>query len=159
MKKKMGRPKLPKGESKDVQIGVRFKAREIDMVEKCASQEQTDKVRWLRQKSLEATQEWINCKPWLVENLHGKSVAFKLVTILEGPIVGKGKFDAWKRGDGLVKIRIITHPEESTTYASEELRVYIPQRGVQFIKKLPPGSATDFSVIDPAFDKYVRAGA
>ena len=156
MKTKMGRPTLPKGKAKGAQVGVRFNAKEIKQVEKTAAEEQQDKAKWLRKVALEATQEWIKCNEWSVEDLHGKTVEFELFTILEGAIKGTGKFDIWKSGEGLVKIRIVTFDRKSTQYVRHELCIYVPQRGVQFIKRQPAGSKCDFSVIDPAVQKYVR---
>jgi hypothetical protein len=159
MSTKMGRPKLPQGESKHVQIGVRFKPREDAQLEKSADQEKLDKVAWLRQAAIEATKEWIKCEEWTMEDLHDKTVEFEVVLILEGPVKGTGTFDMWQRGDGLFKIRIISYDRKSTAYEKHELCIYVPQRGVKWIKRLPPGSRCDFSVIDPAFQRCVRGAA
>src|SRR2546422_483321 len=125
MKTKMGRPKLPEGESKRVQIGVRFKQKENQQVEKNADQEKRDKASWLRQAAIEATKEWVKCDEWTMEDLHGKTVEFAVVLILEGPVKGTGTFEIWKRGDGLFKIRIISFDRESTAYKKHEIRIYL----------------------------------
>ena len=159
MTAKMGRPKLPEGESKDVQIGVRFKPKENEQLEKSAEEDKKDKVTWLRQAAIEATKEWVKCDEWSLEDLHGKTVKFAVVLILEGPVKGTGIFDVWQRGDGLFKIRIISFDRASTTYEKHELRIYLPQKGVKLIKRLAPGSECDFSVIDPAFQRYASGAA
>lgn len=144
----MGRPPLPKGESKDIQIGLRFKTKENVELERAAQGDKKDKVSWIRQAALEATKAWITCDQWTPAQLQGKKVCFRVKTILEGDVEGRGIFDVWQRGDGKCKIRIVAKTMPSL-YKKDTLSVYLPQRGVKLIKQLPAGSDCDFSVIDP----------
>jgi hypothetical protein len=156
MNKKMGRPPLPEGRSKDIQVGARFNPAEGGAVEAKAIEHKVTKSEFVRRAAVEATKEWIQLDPWSLEDLHGKRVEFELVLDIEGPIKGTGRFDVWKNGEGLCKIVVRTYDDKSTDFETHELRIYVPQKGVEFIKKLPPGSACDFSVKDPLFEKYVQ---
>jgi hypothetical protein len=48
MKKKMGRPKLPKGESKDFQIGVRFNREEAEKIKAAVAKTELTNANWAR---------------------------------------------------------------------------------------------------------------
>lgn len=156
---KMGRPKTPEEKAKTILIGAKFDPREAKAINEAIAQSGKDKSKWLREASLEATKEWVKCDKWSAEDLHGKTVEFEVVTILEGPIRGTGIFNVLQRGDGLMKIRIISNSRDTTQYRRSEISVYIPQRGIEFIKRQPPGSICEFSVFDPLFQKSVRGAA
>jgi hypothetical protein len=156
MKTKMGRPKTPADKAKTVLLGAKYDPREAKAITEAIAQSGLDKSKWLREASLEATKEWVKSDKWSAEDLHGKTVEFEVVTILDGPIRGPGKFDVLQRGDGLMKIRMVSYDRASTQYTKNEIRVYIPQRGVEYIKRQPPGSTCEFSVFDPLFQKCVR---
>jgi hypothetical protein len=55
MKPKMGRPKLPKGESKDILIGARFSPGEAQRVVSAANRAKQDKSKWVRDTLLKAS--------------------------------------------------------------------------------------------------------
>ncbi len=152
---KRGRPPLLGGKAKDEQIAVRFQPRASEVIGAKAALDNENKAGWIRRAAIEATHDWVHCNKWTVTDLHGKTVKFKLVLKIEGPIEGGGKFDVWQNGEGLFKIRIISYHKSSTFYKIDELRTYVPQEGVDLIKKLPAGASHDFSVVDPRFEKYV----
>ena len=52
MKPKMGRPKLPKGEVKDVLIGAKFAPDEADKVHAAVKRAKIGKSEWIRSKLL-----------------------------------------------------------------------------------------------------------
>lgn len=56
MKIKMGRPKLPKGESKDILIGARFSLAESKLVDAAVKHSGQGKSEWIREKLLTAAQ-------------------------------------------------------------------------------------------------------
>lgn len=54
MKIKVGRPKLPKGDAKDVLIGARFAPDEAEKVEKAARRASQNRSEWVRSVLLNA---------------------------------------------------------------------------------------------------------
>lgn len=155
----MGRPTTPAHKAKTVLLGAKYDPREAKAINEAISQSGLDKSKWLREASIEKTKEWVKCDKWSAKDLQDKTVEFEVITILEGNIRGTGKFDVIERGDGLMKIRMVSFDRASTEYTKHEIRVYIDQRGVEFIKKQPSGSTCEFSVFDPLFQKYVRGAA
>jgi hypothetical protein len=57
MKSKMGRPKLPKGEVKDVLLGAKFAPDEAKQVHAAVKRENIGKSEWIRKTLLSAAQE------------------------------------------------------------------------------------------------------
>jgi hypothetical protein len=159
MKPKIGRPKTSPEKAKSVLVGAKFSPQELKQIEAAVEQSGEDKSKWLRKAAIEATKEWIKLDQWSPKELHGKTVEFEVVLILEGPIRGTGTFDVLQRGDGLVKIRIVSYDRSSTEYTRNEIRVYVPQHGVACIKRQPKGATCDFSLFDPLFQKCVRGAA
>ena len=56
MKPKMGRPKLPKGEVKDVLLGAKFAPDEAKQVHAAVKRESMGKSEWIRKTLLAAAQ-------------------------------------------------------------------------------------------------------
>ena len=54
MKPKMGRPKLPKGEVKDVLLGAKFAPDEAKQVNSAVKRENMGKSQWIRKTLLSA---------------------------------------------------------------------------------------------------------
>ena len=52
--KKVGRPKLPKGEVKDILIGAKFAPDEAKLINAAVKRENTDKSKWIRKTLLSA---------------------------------------------------------------------------------------------------------
>jgi hypothetical protein len=57
MKSKMGRPKLPKGEVKDVLLGAKFAPDEAKQVHAAVKRGNIGKSEWIRKTLLSAAQE------------------------------------------------------------------------------------------------------
>jgi hypothetical protein len=158
MTKKMGRPPLPKGLSKDVQIGVRFNPDDDKAISKAIEDSRADqtKAQWLRDAALIIAHEWVQCREWTAKDLHGKYVEFLIASRAEGPIKGVGKFYVWERGDGLLKIIINSLDKKQTRpFLKSRIQIIVPQEAVQLIKRQSPGSKVDFSLFDPALQKCI----
>ena len=56
MKSKMGRPKLPKGEVKDILLGAKFAPDEAKQVHAAVKRENMGKSEWIRKTLLSAAQ-------------------------------------------------------------------------------------------------------
>jgi hypothetical protein len=54
MKKKMGRPKLPKGEAKAFQIGVRFNNEEAEKIKSAIAKTNLSNADWARNALIDA---------------------------------------------------------------------------------------------------------
>lgn len=143
----MGRPALPKGEAKGAQIGVRFNPADDKKIEKDIAGTSLTKADWIRDAAQVKMQEWVVCK-WTAKDLDRKTVEFRIVSNVMGPVQGTGKFYAIERGDGKLKIKIESH------YKHDEEKhynfFYIRQESVDWIVKMPLGSKNDFSCLDPA---------
>jgi hypothetical protein len=153
---KMGRPPTPADKAKSVLIGAKFSPKETEQIETAIEKNGEDKSKWLRKAALDAAHFWVNGEGWTIEDLHAKTVEFELVLPTGEALRGTGKFDVWKNGEGMLKIRIRSYDRKSTEYTKHELCIYIPQEGVKFIKRQPVGSTCDFSMFEPRFQKYVR---
>ena len=147
MNKKIGRPPLPKGHLKDVQLGVRFNSDDDRKIEKAIGGTTQTKADWVRDAALVKMQEWVTCK-WTAKDLDGKSVEFSIVAQKKGPIDGIGTFFVLQRGDGKMKIKI----ESRYKFGRKDDLSFIRMRqeSADWIVKLPVGSNHDFSCFDPA---------
>jgi hypothetical protein len=88
MTKKIGRPTLPKGQSKAVQIGVRFTPKEGQQIQKAATEAGQSNAEWARDMLLNSARPiWVISQKWQSSDLHHKTVQFKFtspVSILQG---------------------------------------------------------------------------
>ena len=149
MKSKIGRPKLPKGEAKDVQIGVRFTPNDSQQIKKVmasAGINQT-KAEWIRDAARLVAAASVICDQYSVEELDEKSVRFRIRLLNGCPIEGSGKIMALKRGDGSMKIQIESRYKHDAPNAYH--RFLMPQAAVPWLKKLPPKARFDFELNDP----------
>jgi hypothetical protein len=147
MSKKMGRPTLPKGLSKDFQVGVRFNASDDKKIQKAieTSGAQKTKAQWIRDAARLLAEEWAKPDKWTARALHGKSVEFQLLIEPEGLVHGKGTFEAWERGDGMLKVRIKSLDRRKTTpFEKHEVEIHIPPDEVNLIEKAGAKSDCDF---------------
>src|SRR6266853_3293315 len=93
MGKKMGRPPLPKGQAKGVQIGVRFNRDDDKAIKRAIADSGHTKVDWVRNAALTQARNpppWVKSK-WKMEELDEKRVQFKL-TAANFWVEGVGKF-------------------------------------------------------------------
>lgn len=153
MKTKMGRPPLPKGRSKDFQVGVRLNATDNKTIEKAVADSggNQTKAEWVRDMAKLIASDGVTCKEFTVEQLDGKTVWFKIRMENGTPIEGNGEMMALQRGDGTLKIQI----ESRRIYDDPQsfYRFVMPQAAVSWIKKLPASSKYDFELVDPSLQK------
>jgi hypothetical protein len=109
---------------------------------------------------VEVAQFWVDGEGWTAADLDGKTVEFELAMpkggVVEGLVKGSGKFEAWQNGQGKMKIRIVVFEGINAAGEYSFLRLYVPQDGVRLIKRQPSGSAYEYSVFDPLFQKYTN---
>lgn len=148
MEKKMGRPPLPKGESKAAQIGVRFNPKEDKKLGKQAVDSGQSKSELVRDYTRLMLADSVICDKFTVEELDGKKVRFKFRMDASRTATGEGKFMAIKRGNGSLKIQI----ESSFAYdpPNKIVRFILKQPMVDWIKRLSSGHEFEFEVIDPS---------
>jgi len=147
MSKKAGRPPLPKGQSKDIQIGVRFKPEDDNQLDRIVGKGES-KAQWVREAARLLAHDGVNCD-YTVEELDRKKVMFKIWwEDKRMPIEGTGTIMALQMGDGSLKIQIQSQSddEEPDVY----YRFLMPPEAGPWLKKLPKGSKCDFSVVDPS---------
>ncbi len=149
----MGRPPLPEGQSKAVQIGVRFNAKDDKQIEKAITDSGADetKAEWIRDAARLVAAESVVCDKYSVEELDEKTVTFKIRLANGHPIQGRGRIMALQRGDGSMKIQIqsrYVHDAPNAIY-----RFLMPQPAVAWLQKLPQGSEFDFEVNDPSLSR------
>jgi len=80
MNKKMGRPPLPKGKARSVQVGVRFTPEDDKAIEKALTKSGQTKADLVRDAAVAEARKpppWVRSK-WTYEDLNGKKVQFKL---------------------------------------------------------------------------------
>jgi hypothetical protein len=141
MSKTMGRPPLPKGEAKGVQIGVRFKRDEGKVIEKAAADRALGKADWLRLIALEAPRPiWIICRKWGAADLNRKTVEFKFtVQGARGDYVsGLGRFFVIPHRDG-ARLAIEIHGPPSHYY-----RLTLSEQMADSIERHADPSFADF---------------
>lgn len=147
MSKKMGRPPLPKGQSKDIQIGVRFKPADHEPISKAAKAAGKTPAEWIRNAALGLAmrkQEWVDASPWTFEDLSEKTVAFEIKSNSHSEIKGTGVFKVHIRADGKLQITIESRYKHSKEGVLTEF--FVPQSAIKFIRKQPSDCGTDFSL-------------
>jgi hypothetical protein len=107
---------------------------------------------WLRHYAFQMKQsertkrQDVTSAEWQAKDLNGKTVLFD---IMETPVVclrGKGSFHAIRRGNGMMGVKIETINKEETVPQGFNY-IHLSQRDMPFLKKFPPGSECDFSLI------------
>ena len=76
----MGRPPLPKGQSKDVQLGVRFNPKDDNQIEKAVKESGQTKAEWVRNAAIAESKSppiWVKSK-WKAEELNGSLIEFRI---------------------------------------------------------------------------------
>jgi hypothetical protein len=153
MNKKMGRPPLPKGQSKDVQIGVRFNGKDDKKIEKAITDSGVNqtKAEWIRDAARLVAADSVICAQYSVEELDDKTITFRIQSANGWIAKGAGKIMALQRGDGSMKIQIESRFENDAPNAFH--RFLMPQAALPWLKKLPPSSAFDFQMDDLSLGK------
>ena len=163
MSKQTGRPTLPEGRAKDVQIGVRFTPKQDEQIEKAIIKSGSirAKTEWIREAAIEKAKEWEKRPPvdadlfwgqlpYPEKELHKKTVEFRLIVKwenLEKPVLttGTGKFFIrYSRKGSHVQIisQITPQTEKVIDLTSEQAKL---------IKRQPEDSKFDFSLVATQF--------
>lgn len=143
----MGRPTLPKGESKDVQIGVRFRPDDNKPVEKKAKDAGQTQAEWVRNAAIAESKNppiWVKSK-WQWEDLRDKYVEFRL-TAPKYQVKGIGKFLVRINPRGELAIDICVF-EGDIPYHIVETRYYLGQDAADKIEKHPNQKVAEFRLL------------
>jgi hypothetical protein len=144
MKKKMGRPELPEGESKDIQIGVRFNSEIGQIIEEESAKLNQTKSDWVRNAAIEETRMrswWVKSK-WALKDLDGKPVEFTLTDKGGGgKRKGMGKFLVRENMAGKLCIYIVTQINIA------EIRYVLFQGAANKIERHPDQSVAEFRLL------------
>jgi hypothetical protein len=146
-KKKMGRPPLPKGESKDALIGVRFKPEDAEEVSAAAKEVGKSAGEAIRDKIVADIPPPVTCK-WSKQELHGKSVKFALYSPEGRKILVSGVFNARDRPNGLKSISI-RHVLwfDTNPLPQGKISLYpIDQKFAEMITKADESEGVDFKI-------------
>jgi hypothetical protein len=146
---KIGRPKVPKSRAKAVLIGARFARDEAKQIESAVNRSNQDASKWIRKSLLwQSKRVDVRSDKWRAEDLDGQTVQFKMMELPNAFVKGTGKLIALERGNGSMDLRIMTrdrHEPDPQGYND----IPVSQRGVELLKRAPPGSEYAFSLIDP----------
>ena len=144
MKKKMGRPPLPKGESKEAQIAVRFKPVEYDFLSEYASSTGSTASEVVRTAAIAEIQTppiWVKSK-WQWMDLNDQSIAFDLTT-QNGRLSGIGRLKARPDEYGRIAVDIFSNGPMTFNTASV-VRIWLGQDAVNRIEEHPTQSIAKF---------------
>ena len=158
MKTKMGRPKLPKGTAKGVQVGVRFTPRENELIDAAIAKSGfvRDKAEWIRETAVSNALAWESKDrlgmdliwgdiPYPLEELHRKTIEFKLMIKwdhLDAPALSTGTGRIFVRElKGKFHVQIISELSLKT-----EKIIDLTPRQAALIKHQPDGSKFNFSI-------------
>ena len=146
---KIVRPKVPKSEAKAILRGARFAVDESKLIQAAADRSKLDMSKWIRASLLwQAQRVDVRSDKWRAKDLDGQTVEFKMMELPNAFVRGTGKLIALQRGDGSMDVRIMTKDRnEPDPLAYNDIPV--SQRGIDLLKKSPPGSECAFSLIDP----------
>ncbi len=147
MGKKMGRPPLPKGQARGVQVGVRFKREDDKTIEKVTAGSGQTKADWVRNAALAEARRpvtWVRSK-WKLEELDGKLVEFKL-TAPKLWVEGLGKFLVRKnlRGELSIEICVLKSPNPNEIV---ETRYWLGQQAADKIELNPNPKLAEFRLL------------
>lgn len=147
MNKKMGRPVLPKGESKGAQSGVRLKQNEDKAIASIATRAGETKAETLREAAIDKIQAppiWVKSE-WKADDLNGHYIQFLLHAPnrrLEG--VGELKVRTNTRGEIAVDIFVDEHP---TPYQGVTTRIWLSKEAVDRIELNPNPKPAKFRLL------------
>ena len=146
MSKKMGRPPLPKGKAKGVQVGVRFKPDDDRVIENALSDDEATKADYIREAAISKAKNeapWVRSK-WTREQLADKTVEYRLI----GPYFradGIGKFLVRSRNRRL-RLEIDAIIEASLARAVRH-RYWLSEECAAMIEPHPNPSKADFRLV------------
>jgi len=143
----MGRPPLPKGEAKAVQLGVRFNPKDGQKIEKAATASGQTNADFVRNAAITETKKppvWVKTK-WTMEELDEKTVEFRLV-FPHWRDEGTGQFLVRKNPDGELAIDVCVIAS-ATPYKMVEIRYHLLQPAADKIEKHPNPKAAQFRLL------------
>ena len=144
MKKKMGRPPLPKGETKDAQIAVRFRPAEYDFLSDYASttgSTASEVVRTAAIAEIQSPPIWVKSK-WRWDELNDQSIAFDLTT-QNGRLSGIGRLKARPDDYDRLAVDIFSNGPMTNNTASI-VRIWLGQDAVDRIEEHPTQAIARF---------------
>jgi hypothetical protein len=146
-KPKMGRPPLPKGETKDAQIGVRFKSDEYAKLDSKASSSGFTAPQLVREAAIQELKRppiWIKSK-WKWQELNEQSIQFELGTPT-GKLTGLGRLMA--RPDNYDRITVDIFCV-GPTYANSApmIRIWLSEDAVNKIQDHPDPNLARFVLV------------
>lgn len=146
MNKKMGRPPLPKGESKDTQIAVRLQREQSEEFARLAAKAKQTSAESLRDAvdlQIQNPPIWVKSR-WTKEELDEQLIAFRLVAptrIAEG--VGEMSVRQNPKGEIAVDIFVTEHQG----YKGVVTRYWLAQQAVDKIELNPDDKQVKFKLI------------
>jgi hypothetical protein len=147
MSKKMGRPRLPKGQAKGVQIGVRFNPKDDKQIDRRVVESGQTKADWVRNAAVAETKVppvWIKSK-WTWEDLRDKTVEFRLIAP-RFQVEGMGKFLVRINPAGELAVEICAI-ESATRSEIVESRFYLFQQVADKIERHPNPAVAAFRLL------------
>ena len=147
MGKKIGRPRVPKQEAKNVLVGAQLSPPQAKEAEKRAASQGLDKSKWLRgaiENELKNSPIWFDSKS-APNEMNGKLVEFRLT----GPnfrVEGVGMLVVMENRFGQVSVEI------QVNYAIDEYtrqfnRYFLPKEFVDNIKPHPDQSIASYKLV------------
>lgn len=145
----MGRPPLPDGEVKDVQVGVKIKASLAAQISSNIAESQSPETRaeWIRNAAINEVQSppiWVKSS-WKKEELDGQLVEFKLVSP-NRELSGVGKFNLRENPKGEIAVYIFID-EYPMRHQGVTTRIWLGQQAVDKIEINPNPEKAKFRVI------------
>ena len=144
MNNKMGRPPLPKGQSKDVQLGVRFNPKDNNQIEKAVKESGQTKTEWVRNAAIaesKAPPIWVKSK-WKAEELNGSLIEFRI----DSPkrlLGGVGELKVRENALGEISVDIfIDEPKKGIS-----TRIWLAQDAVDRIELNPKLTPAKFRLL------------
>jgi hypothetical protein len=136
MSKQMGRPPLPKGQAKGIQIGVRLAPKDAKKIREAILASGENQAEWARRALCNAARPiWVLSKNWTADDLHRKSVEFDFrVPHTKEFTQGQGTFYVIKHRD---KVRLAIQIRAGNF-------MFLPQEVVDAIERHPNAPVVDF---------------
>lgn len=140
----MGRPPLPKGESKDAQIGVRFKPDEfvqLNTLSQASASSNSEAVRIATLSQIQTPPIWVKSR-WKWEELNDQTIDYYLTESF-GVLHGIGRLKARPNPNGLITVDIVacSNPTAKTAHA---VRVWLGEAAVNKIELHPDQTKAKF---------------
>lgn len=142
MQKKFGRPRLPKGKSKEVLFAFKISSEESKRIEEDIKDSGLGKGDWARNQLIQHAREiWVICDRWCAADLRGKSVQFSFKTKdRTGFYEGVGTFWITEHREK-IRLSIAIH---AAPPLGRLARLVLNQQLADAIERHPDASVADF---------------